>query len=99
MDLTAERERHAAAHESNKQTGYLLPDHWILPLCDNTGVWWLDHEAYVARVCEIVKASGARTVFEAGCGDGWNCNELVQCGLDVVGSDWSRNAIDHARRL
>jgi len=99
MDLSTEKERHAVAHESNKQTGYLLPDHWILPLCDNTGVWWLDHEAYVDRVCEIVKASGARTVLEAGCGDGWNCHKLVEHGLDVVGTDWSRNAIDHASRL
>jgi SAM-dependent methyltransferase len=99
MNLSAERERHAVTQEANQQSGYLLPDYWIIPLCDNTGVWWLDHEAYVDRVSEIVRASGARSVLEAGCGDGWNCHKLVQCGLDVVGCDWSRNGIDHAARL
>jgi SAM-dependent methyltransferase len=92
-------DRHVIAHESNRRNGYLLPDYWILPLCDNTGLWWLDHEAYVERVCEIVKSSGAETVLEAGCGDGWNCHKLAECGLDVVGCDWSQNGIDHAKRL
>ncbi len=99
MDVTVQSDRYCLAQEANKQSGYLLPDYWVLPLCDRTGVWWMDHEAYVSRVCEIVKNSGARTVLEAGCGDGWNCHKLVQSGLDVVGCDWSQNAIDHARRL
>jgi cyclopropane fatty-acyl-phospholipid synthase-like methyltransferase len=99
MNLSTETDRYAAAKASNKQSGYMLPDHWIMPLRDQTGLWWMDHEAYVARVCEIVKSSGAKTVLEAGCGDGWNCHNLVQCGMDVVGCDWSQNGIDHARRL
>jgi len=99
MNLSTDTDRYAAARASNKQSGYELPDHWIMPLRDQTGLWWMDHEAYVARVCEIVKASGAKTVLEAGCGDGWNCQKLVECGMDVVGCDWSQNGIDHARRL
>lgn len=99
LDSHAENNEYALQQDSNQQTGYLLPDHWVVPLRDNQGLWWLDHEAYVARACEIVKASGARTVFEAGCGDGGNCHKLVECGLEVVGCDWSQNAIDHARRL
>jgi len=92
-------DRYAIAQAANERSGYMLPDHWIMPLCDKTGLWWMDHEAYVARVCEIVKSSGARLVLEAGCGDGWNCQKLNECGIDVVGCDWSQNAIDHARRL
>jgi 2-polyprenyl-3-methyl-5-hydroxy-6-metoxy-1,4-benzoquinol methylase len=92
-------DQHVVANDSNRPTGYLLPDYWIVPLCDNTGLWRLDHEAYVERVCEIVKSSGAETVLEAGCGDGWNCHKLAERGLDVVGCDWSQNGIDHAKRL
>ena len=99
MDAIVEKDEFAVARESNQQSGYLLPDHWIIPQRDNTGLWWLDHEAYVSRVCEIVKESGAKTVLEAGCGDGWNCQKLVECGLEAVGCDWSQNAVDHARRM
>jgi len=99
LETAKTNDRHAVAHEANRRSGYLLPDYWIVPLCDNTGLWWLDHEAYVERVCEIVKSSRAETVLEAGCGDGWNCHKLAACGLDVVGCDWSQNGIDHAKRL
>jgi 2-polyprenyl-3-methyl-5-hydroxy-6-metoxy-1,4-benzoquinol methylase len=75
---------------------YLLPDHWLLPADDPFTVM---HQAYVRRVVEIVKTSGATTVLEAGCGDGWNCGKLAEAGLQVVGVDWSKHGIDHARRM
>lgn len=75
---------------------YTLPDHWILP---PESLFAVMHEAYVARVVEIVKKSGAKSVLEVGCGDGWNCGKLVEAGLDTVGIDWSKNGIEHAKRM
>jgi len=75
---------------------YLLPDHWIQP---QDSIWTIMHNAYVGRVIELAKESGARRVIEIGCGDGWNCGQAVEAGLDAVGIDWSRNGIDHARRM
>jgi 2-polyprenyl-3-methyl-5-hydroxy-6-metoxy-1,4-benzoquinol methylase len=83
---------------------YTVPDHW-------RDHWILDpehpkhhgevlHLVWVDRVVEIVKQSGARSVFEMGCGDGFNCSRLVEAGLDpVVGVDWSPNAIRYAKTL
>ena len=75
---------------------YNLPDHWIL---DETNIWTVMHHAYVARVVDLVRESGAKTVVEVGCGDGWNCGQLASAGFDVVGVDWSQNGVDHATRL
>lgn len=75
---------------------YNLPDHWIL---DKTSIWTIMHHAYVARVVELVRESGAQKVVEVGCGDGWNCGQLASAGFDVVGVDWSQNGVDHAKRL
>lgn len=75
---------------------YKLPDHWIL---DYNSIWTIMHHAYVARVVDLVRESGARTVIEVGCGDGWNCGQLAAAGFDVVGVDWSQNGVDHAKRL
>lgn len=75
---------------------YRLPDHWILSTEDLFGVM---HEAYVRRVVEIVRGTGAKRVLEVGCGDGWNCGKLVEAGVDAVGIDWSKNGIEHARRM
>lgn len=39
-------------------------------------------------------------VIEVGCGDGWNVGKLVEAGCkNVVGIDWSKNGIDHAKRM
>ena len=78
---------------------YLLPDHWILPRTQKDSTFTVVHEVYVRRVVELIRQSGARTVLEAGCGDGWNCGKLVEVGLAVVGVDWSHNGIEHARRM
>lgn len=75
---------------------YLLPDHWLLK---EQNIWTMMHHAYVSRVVETIRDSGAKRVIEVGCGDGWNCGKMVEAGLDVVGVDWSRNGIDHARRM
>lgn len=98
--MTADSQtQHKLARQRNDRHSYLLPDHWVISLRDNVGLWWLDHEAYVERVCDIVQERGAQTVLEVGCGDGWNCARLADRGLEVVGCDWSRNAIAHAARL
>ncbi|HEV8292542.1 MAG TPA: class I SAM-dependent methyltransferase [Tepidisphaeraceae bacterium] len=76
--------------------GYLLPYHWFLP---KESIWTSIHDAYVSRVVRLVVESGAKRVLEVGCGDGWNCGQLVKAGLEVTGIDWSANGIDHARRL
>jgi SAM-dependent methyltransferase len=81
------------APDSNE---YRLPDHWLLR---DESVWRLMHDAYVKRVVQLVVQSGARTVLEVGCGDGWNCAQLVNAGLEVTGVDLSTNAIEHARRM
>lgn len=78
---------------------YKLPDHWILAQTEIPGHFQIMHDAYVSRVVDIVKDSGARAVIEIGCGDGWNCSKLAEAGLDVVGIDWSRNAIVYANML
>jgi SAM-dependent methyltransferase len=53
----------------------------------------------VRRAIDIIKASGAKTVLEVGCGDGWNCGEMSKAGLDVVGTDFIQNAITYASAL
>jgi 2-polyprenyl-3-methyl-5-hydroxy-6-metoxy-1,4-benzoquinol methylase len=75
---------------------YRLPDYWIVHEHKSGSLFERLHQAYVSRAIEIIKASGAKTVLEVGCGDGWNCGEMVKAGLDVVGIDWSRNAILYA---
>ena len=67
---------------SAEDYSYLLPDHWLLK---EKNIWTMMHHAYVWRVVEIVKNSGAQRVIEVGCGDGWNCGQMVEAGLDVVG--------------
>ena len=89
----SDREKRRLAAEDYQ---YRLPDHWLLP---EDNIWTMMHHAYVRRAVEIVSASGARSVIEVGCGDGWNCGQLVEAGLDVVGVDWSVNGIEHARRM
>src|SRR3954464_12822842 len=65
---------------------YLLPDHWIL---DETKLWTVMHGRRVQAVGDQVIQSGARTVLEIGCGDGYNVGKLAKAGLDVAGVDWS----------
>ena len=88
------REKHRLTAEDYS---YVLPDHWIIP---EETIWEIMRQAYARRVVELVKGSGARSVLEIGCGDGWNCGQFVEAGLEkIVGVDWSRNGIDHARRM
>ncbi len=79
---------------------YHLPDHWILEVKEAGEYFTKMHAAYVQRVVELVKESGARSVLEVGCGDGWNCGKLVEAGVEkVVGIDWSRKGIAYASLL
>ena len=80
---------------------YRLPDHWILHEKEDTGSSLFPklHEYYIGRVVEIIKSSGARTVLDAGCGDGWGTGKMAEAGLAAVGVDWSQNAIAHASKL
>ncbi len=47
-------------------------------------------------VRRLVRASGARTVLDARCGNGALCGELARDGLSVVGIDADRQGIEHA---
>lgn len=76
---------------------YALPDHWIDHKFDPEGPFTKLHSYYVGRVVDIIKQSGARTVLEAGCGDGWNVAQFVAAGLDVSGCDWSAKGIQYAQ--
>jgi 2-polyprenyl-3-methyl-5-hydroxy-6-metoxy-1,4-benzoquinol methylase len=80
---------------------YRLPDHWVLHEKEDTGASLFPrlHEYYVGRVVEIIKSSGARTVLDAGCGDGWGTGKMADAGLAAVGVDWSHNAISYASKL
>jgi 2-polyprenyl-3-methyl-5-hydroxy-6-metoxy-1,4-benzoquinol methylase len=83
---------------------YTIPDHWrdywIMDPENPKHHWEITHMVYVDRVVELVKESGSRSVLELGCGDGFNCSRLVESGLDqVVGVDWSPNAIRYAKAL
>lgn len=87
---------HVATITKAEDYTYLLPDHWLL---NNRNIWSIMHEEYVRRVIDLVAESGAKTVVEIGCGDGWNCGQLVKRGFKTVGADWSKNGIDHAIRM
>ena len=78
---------------------YRLPDHWILHYRMQGELFERLNNYYVGRVIEIIKQHGAKTVLEVGCGDGWNCSEMVKSGFDVVGIDWSANGIKYASML
>src|SRR5437588_3152259 len=73
-----------------------FPDHWIDHELKAGSLFDNLHRAYAGRAIEIIKQSGAKTVLEIGCGDGWICGAMVKAGLDVVGVDWSKNAISYA---
>jgi SAM-dependent methyltransferase len=76
--------------------GYRLPYHWFLP---RESIWTTIHDACVASAVEAIVQGGARRVLEVGCGDGWNCGQLVKAGCEVTGVDWSTQGIEHCRRL
>lgn len=49
------------------------------------------------RVCSILDERNARTVLDAGCGEGYYTNRMAT-GRTVLGIDLSRDGIDHAAR-
>lgn len=81
---------------SAEDYAYQLPDHWLIK---EETPWAIMHHAYVDRVVEIVQEKGCKSVLEVGCGDGWNCGRLVEKGIKTVGTDWSKNGIEHAKRM
>ena len=85
-------------HEATIESGdeYELPDDWILPREGLLPIW---HAAVVARTVELAQQSGAQTVLEVGCGDGWDCAQLVKAGMKVAGIDRSRNGVSNERLL
>lgn len=78
---------------------YHLPDHWVAHAQVPHSQFARLHSYYVGRVVDLIKESGAKTVLEVGCGDGWNVGQMVEQGLEVVGCDWSVNGIAYARLL
>ena len=78
---------------------YRFPDHWLVHEHSPDSIFRRLHSYYVGRVTEIIQGSGARTVLDVGCGDGWASGQMAAANLDVVGIDWSANAINHARAL
>lgn len=89
----------AEVEQTARDYEYRLPDHWIDHIRDPDAPFTKLHAYYVDRVIAIILASGARTVLEAGCGDGWNVGRMVEHGLAATGIDWSANAIGYASRL
>jgi len=78
---------------------YRFPDHWLVHEKYTDTLFERLSRAYVSRAIEIIKQSGAKSVLEVGCGDGWNCGQMAKSGLDVVGIDWSENGIKFAKHF
>lgn len=76
---------------------YRFPDHWILHEQKSDTLFDRLNRAYVGRAIEIIRSSGAKTVLEVGCGDGWNCGQMAAAGLDVIGIDWSDRGTQYAK--
>ncbi|MEK6542308.1 MAG: methyltransferase domain-containing protein [Pseudomonadota bacterium] len=56
-------------------------------------------EAYIHdHILRLVREAGARTVLDAGCGNGALCAELARAGYDVVGIDGDEQGITLARK-
>lgn len=79
------------------QEEYRYPDHWLLHEKDPDGLFTLLHTAYVNRVIDILKAAGAQTVLDVGCGDGWNTGAMLKAGLSAIGTDFVQRAINYSR--
>jgi 2-polyprenyl-3-methyl-5-hydroxy-6-metoxy-1,4-benzoquinol methylase len=52
---------------------------------------------YLSKVVHVLRASGALTILDAGCGDGSFTASLAKAGFSVQGVDLSKGGIDHAR--
>lgn len=78
---------------------YHLPDHWVGHALKPDDPFVKMHRYYIGRVVQILLDADANTVLEAGCGDAWSAGQMVDAGLEVVGVDWSANAIGYARIL
>jgi 2-polyprenyl-3-methyl-5-hydroxy-6-metoxy-1,4-benzoquinol methylase len=96
--MAAEREVPVEAYD------YKIPDnwrdHWLIDPENPRHHGEITHLVYVDRVVEIVKESGSRSVLDIGCGDGFNSGRLIEAGIEqVVGVDWSPNAIRYATML
>lgn len=50
------------------------------------------------RVDELLRASGANVILDAGCGEGYYSNRFASSGRTVIGADLSKAAIDHAAK-
>ena len=50
------------------------------------------------RVCAILDEAGAKTVIDAGCGEGYYSNRMAAGGRTVVGADLSKAAVEHAAK-
>ena len=85
------------AQKATEAQGYDLPYHWLR---ERRTIWRDVHDVYVREAVERVRATGASRVIEIGCGDGWNCAQLLEVGVEhVVGADWSEKGIAHATNL
>lgn len=56
------------------------------------------HAPWIAGRIHEVLGDGARRVLDVGCGAGFVANDLARRGLDVVGGDLARDAMDVGRR-
>lgn len=57
-----------------------------------------DYEPLCNAVCDILRQHGAKTVLDAGCGEGYYTNRMAQ-DLCAVGVDLSRAGIDAAAKV
>jgi len=75
---------------------YMLPYHWTM---DSTSRQGIQYFGYLELVINMLSKTEVKKVLDVGCGDGILCAELVKKGFEVTGVDFSKNAINHSKRL
>ena len=73
------------------------PDFWELRYAARFAPW--DAGMVPARLLSFVEASPPQHVLVPGCGSAWDVRCFAEHGWDVLGIDFSRLAVEEARRL
>jgi len=73
------------------------PDFWELRYAARFAPW--DAGKVPARLLSFVEASPPQHVLVPGCGSAWDVRCFAEHGWDVLGIDFSRLAVEEARRI
>ena len=73
------------------------PDFWELRYAAHFAPW--DAGRVPARLLSFVEASPPQHVLVPGCGSAWDVRCFAEHGWDVLGIDFSRLAVEEARRI